>query len=209
HTTRRADVATGVVLGTAGGLAALFLYLEATGGTTTGSTQQILFGSIFALDTSVLPFVGALGALATALTLLCYRPLVLSSVDAEIARARGIPLRLVGIVYMVSLALAVALSSLSVGAVLSTALLVGPAACAIKVARSLSSAIALAVLIAVATTEVGILASYDSYYWVASHDAMPVSFFVVAAVLVAYAICSALAALSARVVTSGRRALGD
>ena len=44
---RSRDLATGIVLGAATGLAALFLYLDATTSNTTGATQQILFGSIF------------------------------------------------------------------------------------------------------------------------------------------------------------------
>src|ERR1700751_6496442 len=44
---RGRDLANGVVLGAALGLSALFLYLEASAGTTTGAPAQILFGSIF------------------------------------------------------------------------------------------------------------------------------------------------------------------
>ena len=44
---RGRDLATGIVLGAAIGLSALFLYLDTATGATTGATQQILFGSIF------------------------------------------------------------------------------------------------------------------------------------------------------------------
>ena len=44
---RGRDLATGVVLGAAIGLTALFLYLDTTASATTGATQQVLFGSIF------------------------------------------------------------------------------------------------------------------------------------------------------------------
>ena len=46
---RSRDMATGIVLGSATGLAALFLYLDTTTSATTGATQQILFGSIFTI----------------------------------------------------------------------------------------------------------------------------------------------------------------
>ena len=49
---RGRDVATGIVLGAATGLAALFLYLDTTSSATTGATQQILFGSIFTVEPS-------------------------------------------------------------------------------------------------------------------------------------------------------------
>ena len=58
---RGRDVATGVVLGAAFGLSALFLYLTTTSSATTGTTQLILFGSIFTVSASTLPEVGVLG----------------------------------------------------------------------------------------------------------------------------------------------------
>ena len=59
---RGRDVATGIVLGTALGLAALFLYLDTTKSATTGAAQQILFGSIFTVDPSTVPLVLVLSA---------------------------------------------------------------------------------------------------------------------------------------------------
>ena len=52
---RGRDLATGIVLGAAIGLAALFLYLDTTTSATTGATQQILFGSIFTVDARPCP----------------------------------------------------------------------------------------------------------------------------------------------------------
>ena len=57
---RGRDLATGIVLGAGFGLAALFLYLGTTDNTT-GATITILFGSIFALNSSILPLVIAFG----------------------------------------------------------------------------------------------------------------------------------------------------
>ena len=65
---RSRDVATGIVLGAATGLSALFLYLDATRSATTGATQQILFGSIFTIDPSIVPAIVILSA-ATLLVL--------------------------------------------------------------------------------------------------------------------------------------------
>ena len=65
---RGRDLATGIVLGAGFGLAALFLYIATTSQSTTGATVTILFGSIFALDTSTLPLVAAFGAVALAIT---------------------------------------------------------------------------------------------------------------------------------------------
>ncbi len=159
---RSRDVATGIVLGAATGLSALFLYLDATRSATTGATQQILFGSIFTIDTSIVPIIVILSA-ATLLVLgLIHRPLLLSSVSADLASSRGIRLRLVGMLFMLALAVAVGLSSIAIGSILSTALLIGPAATALRITRSLRWAVIAACLIGLATTWLGILLAYDS-----------------------------------------------
>ncbi|HVB05206.1 MAG TPA: metal ABC transporter permease [Acidimicrobiales bacterium] len=183
---RGRDLATGIVLGAATGFAALFLYLDTTTGATTGASQQILFGSIFVLQASATPFVLLFGGVALGLIACCYRPLLLTSVSDEIARARGVPVRVVGVLYMVALAISVGLSSLVVGTILSTALLVGPPAVALRLTKQVRWAMVLAVLIGVGATWLGILLAYDSYYWGSARNGWPVSFFIVAIVFVSY-----------------------
>lgn len=183
---RGRDLATGIVLGAGFGLAALFLYLGTTHGSTTGATVAILFGSIFALDTSTLPLVLGFGLLALGIVLVLYRPLLLSSVSPELAAARRLPVRLIGGLYLLAMALAVALSAVTIGAILSTALLVGPAATALQLTRRPGRAILAAGSIGLAATWLGILLAYDSYRWPPLHHGWPVSFFVVTLVLIAY-----------------------
>lgn len=183
---RGRDLATGIVLGAGFGLAALFLYLGTTFDNTTGATVTILFGSIFALDPSVLAPAIVFGLVALALILSVYRPLLLSSVSPELAAARGIPIRLIGGIYLIAMAVAVALSAVTIGAILSTALLVGPAATALQLTTSPARAIAMAGLIGVGATWLGLLLAYDSYYWPPLHHGWPVSFFVVTLILIAY-----------------------
>src|SRR5260370_30345375 len=60
---RGRDLATGIVLGSAIGLSALFLYLTTTSSATTGATQQVLFGSIFTITSGTIPAVAVLGAI--------------------------------------------------------------------------------------------------------------------------------------------------
>ena len=86
---RSRDLATGIVLGAATGLAALFLYLDTTKSATTGATQQILFGSIFTIDPSTVPVVAILSAATLALVAAIHRPLLLSSLSPELASTRG------------------------------------------------------------------------------------------------------------------------
>ena len=183
---RGRDLATGIVLGASIGLAALFLYLDTTTGATTGATQQILFGSIFTVDVATIPVVAGLSALAIAIIAVVYRPLLLISVSNDVAAARGIPLRFVGLSFMVALAVSVGLSSLTIGAILSTALLVGPAAIALRLTARLGVALLVACVIGVGVTWAGVLLAYDSYYWGTSRQGFPVSFFIVALVFLLY-----------------------
>ena len=94
------------------------------------------------------------------------RVLLLTSLSPDLAAARGVPVRAVGMAYLVALAVSVSLSAVIIGAVLSTALLIGPAATALRLAKGPVRAAAMAAaLIGVAATWLGILLAYDSYYW--------------------------------------------
>src|SRR5262249_33919321 len=108
---RGRDLATGIVLGAAIGMSGLFLYAHTSSGATTGATQQLLFGSIFTASRATIGVVVVLGALALGTVAAICRPLLLATVSPDIAAARGIPVRLVGIAYMLALAVSVGLSS--------------------------------------------------------------------------------------------------
>ena len=197
---RGRDLATGVVLGAAIGLTALFLYLGSTTGTAAGATQQILFGSIFVTAPGTIPAVAVLGTIALATIAAIGRPLLLSTVSPDLAVARGVPVRLVGLAYMLALAVAVGLSSLAIGAILATALLIGPPATALRLTRTMPAAMALACLIGLAATWLGVLLAYDSFYWGPARLSLPVSFFVVALVFAAYLASGLAAGRTARAV---------
>jgi zinc/manganese transport system permease protein len=199
---RGRDVATGIVLGAATGFAALFLYLDTTTQAITGATQQILFGSIFTIDPSTVPVVSVCGALALGLIAFIFRPLLLSSLSPEAAAARGVRVRLVASLFMVALAAAVALSALAIGAILSTALLIGPAASSLRLTRRFGWSIGVAALLGVVTTWLGIVLAYDSYYWGSSQTGLPVSFFIVALVVFVY-LASGIPALRGRSLRAG------
>jgi zinc/manganese transport system permease protein len=183
---RGRDLATGVVLGAATGLAALFLYLDTTSGATTGATQSILFGSIFQIDASTIPIVIAFSLVAVGLIVLLYRPLLLASTSTEIAAARGVHVRLIGLGFMAAMAIAVGLSALAIGAILSTALLIGPPATALRLTKRIGAAIAAAAVIGVVETWLGVLLAYDSFYWGSDHAGFPVSSFIVVLTFAGY-----------------------
>jgi zinc/manganese transport system permease protein len=184
------DLVTGIVTGAGLGLAALLLYLDVTSSSTTGATVTVMFGSMFAIPSSIIPLALAVGGGALLAIGVLYRPLLLCSLDPDLASVQGVPVRLIGLLYLIVVALAVALSAITVGAILSTALLIGPAAIALHLAKRPGLAILLAVTIGVAVTWGGILIAYDSYEWTGGHP-WPVSFCIVALIFVAYAAVAA------------------
>jgi len=183
---RGRDLATGIVRGAGLGLAALFLYWDTTSTSTTGVAITVLFGSMFTIGNSAVPLVAAFGIPALAIVTILYRPLLLSSVSSDLAAARGVRVRLTGLACLVAIALAVSLAAMTVGAILATALLVGPAAIALRVTSTPGRATLAAGLIAVAATWLGIVLAYDSFNWPPSHDGWPVSFFIVVLIFVGF-----------------------
>jgi zinc/manganese transport system permease protein len=200
---RGRDLATGIVLGASIGLAALFLYLTTSNTATTGATQQVLFGSVFVASPSTVPVVGVFSVVSLGLVAGIYRPLLLTSVNGDLAAAKGVPVRLVGVAYMGALALAVGLSSITIGAILSTALLIGPAASALRLTKRMSRSLVAAAGIGLATTWIGILLAYDSGAWASGHDSLPVSFWVVGLIFVSYLVVE----VGSRITAAGRQRL--
>jgi zinc/manganese transport system permease protein len=198
--TRRSerDLATGVVLGAALGLAALFLYWDTTDSSTTGATVTVLFGSVFTLASSMIPWVAVLAVVGLASVAFLYRPLLLTSVSPELAAARRVPVRLVTVGYLLALAVAVSLSAVTIGAILSTALLIGPAAIALRVTSRPGRAVLLAAVIGVVATWLGVLFAYDSYDWPPHEGGWPVSFVVVAVIFIGYLAAQSAARLGRR-----------
>jgi zinc/manganese transport system permease protein len=195
---RGRDLATGIVRGAGLGVAALLLYFDTTSTSTTGATITVLFGSMFTISASIIPAAAALSAAALVIIGVSYRPLLLSSVSPELAFARGARVRLAGLACLVAIALAVSLAALSIGTILSTALLVGPSAAALRLTRRLGAAMCWAAALALAATWLGILLSYDSFTWPPQHTGWPVSFFVVTLIFAAYLLAEAGARLAGR-----------
>lgn len=180
------DVATGIVFGLGLGLTALFLYLDTQRAGTSNAAISVLFGSLFAIDASVLPLVILLSAVACLIVVVFFRWFLIDSLSQDLASVRGVPVRLTGILFLVALALAVELSALTIGAVLSTALLIAPAAAALRLTQRVGLAILIAIGVGVGSTWLGILMSFESYGWSGGAHSWPVSFCIVLVAVAAY-----------------------
>lgn len=93
----------------------------------------LLTGQIVAVDDSQLLTLGIVSLIIVAVLAVIWRPLFFASVDPEVARARGVPVRALSIVFMLVLGLAVAMAVQLVGALLVLSLLITPTAAAAAV----------------------------------------------------------------------------
>ncbi|MGK9450602.1 metal ABC transporter permease [Acidithiobacillus caldus] len=182
---RERDLATGIVLGAGLGLTALFLYLAMTTTSASGSTVTVLFGSLFAVSPDLVPPVLLLTLGTLSAITLGFRPLLLIAADADLARAQGIPVAILEILYLLLLGLAAAISAMTIGAILATALLLGPAGAALQLATRPVWAFVWAAGLATLAVVLGIFLSWQSYYWF-SGASWPVSFFIVLLTLLEY-----------------------
>ncbi|MGH2494845.1 MAG: metal ABC transporter permease [Ktedonobacteraceae bacterium] len=164
---RSRDVAVGTVLAWILGLGALFLGLylaHPIANTNIAVGVGVLFGSIFGVDAQTALVISAVGA-ATSLALLAMaRPLLFASLDPEVARARGLPIRLLDALFLTLLAVTVAEAVPAVGALLVFALIVTPAASARRLVTRPYVALFLSAALALGITWAGLtMAFYLSY----------------------------------------------
>lgn len=152
---RERDVVTGVVLTAALGLGLLFLALASA-----VAAVPVLVGDVLAVSSGeVLITVIATVAILVAVASM-YRPLLLSSLDQDIAQARGLPVRLISLLLLAILAVTASVVTPIVGVLLAFAILVGPAATAALVSPRPGRAIVLSVVLSVLYMWVGLAVSY-------------------------------------------------
>lgn len=119
----------------------------------------LLTGQIVSVDENQLLWFAIIGALVVLVLAIFGRAMFFSAVDPEVARVRGVPLRLMSLLFMVILGLVVALSVQMVGALLVLSLLITPAAAAARVTASPVWMHILSVLFACTAAVGGILLS--------------------------------------------------
>jgi zinc/manganese transport system permease protein len=153
---RERDSAIGAVLAFGLGLGVLFISLYQ--GYATEATN-LLFGSIVGVSDAQLRNLAIVAAVVLAGLVVLYRPLLFSSVDPEIAAARGVPLRALSVAIFLLLALTTAEAIQVVGVLLVLTLVITPAAAAQRLTGRPALALLLSVAIALVSTEGGILLS--------------------------------------------------
>ena len=151
---RERDSAIGVVL--AGGLGLGILLLSQYQGFASAATS-ILFGDIFAISADQIWLLVVLALVVLVGLGLIYRPLLFASVDPELAEASGVATRLLGIAFLLLLAVTVTEAAQVVGTLLVLSLAIIPGAAAQRVATAPLAATAVSVGVALLATDGGLL----------------------------------------------------
>jgi zinc/manganese transport system permease protein len=156
--TRRSDreVATGTVLALATGFGLFFNSLA----TKSSSTMtNVLFGNLLAISAEQLVTFAVLLVLLAASIGFIYRPLLYTSVNVEVAQAKGLPVRLLSMVFMALLGLAITMAVQAVGTLLLFALVITPAATAIMLTPKPPRAMIISTAISVVSVWLGVAMS--------------------------------------------------
>ena len=125
----------------------------------TANKFGLLTGQITAVDDTAIGWLIGITSFVVVSLALIWRPLQFASLDTDVARARGVPTRALGVAFLLLLGLAVAASVQVVGALLALSLLVTPAAAALRVTSSPKLAPVLSVAFALTSSLGGILLS--------------------------------------------------
>jgi len=160
---RHSEESAGIGVIQAFALGAGFLFVSLFHGFLNG-IDALLFGSFTGITDGQVLALLAVGAGALAALALGGRPLLFASIDPDVAAARGVPVRLLALVYLVLLGLAVAEISQITGTLLVFALLVMPAATAQNLTARPGLGIALAIVVALAVTWAALAVAYYSPY---------------------------------------------
>jgi zinc/manganese transport system permease protein len=156
----------------------------------------LLTGQIVSVDNPQLLVLVIISLVVIAGLFFLWRPLSFSSVDADVARAKGLPVTGISIAFMILLGLATAVSIQIVGALLVLSLLVTPAAAAMRVTASPLLTPLLSVAFAVTSVVGGIL--------LALGGGLPISPYVTTISFLIYIVCRLIGNRRARTGSSGR-----
>lgn len=179
------DEAAGILLGAGLGITALLLHFCLTHHGANGAAQTVMFGAMFAISPGMAIWAWGLTLLCLLILAIMARPLLSASLAPELARISGLHVRALGLAFTLLLACGVTLAAMTVGAILATALLVGPASVALRLARGMFGAVLLSLAFGLAACWGGIALAYASYGWIPGRT-WPVSFFIVALLLLFY-----------------------
>jgi zinc/manganese transport system permease protein len=191
------DTVIGIVFAWILGIGALLLVVVATSsaGGEALTASNALFGGIYSLSVSGSELAAAIAVLVAVGVGAIFRPLLLSTLDPEVALVRGVPVRALGAGFLILLGVVTAESTQAVGALLLLGLLAAPAGAAHKLTTSPYRGVALSAAIAVMAMWGGLALSY-------AISALPPGTAIIGLAAAGHLGASALAAVRGRLLTS-------
>ncbi len=160
---RAGDVVIGTVFTWVLGLGVLFQSVFTTSSRSAGNgsaSVNVLFGSILGLSAGQATLAAIVGVAACVAVLAVGRPLLFASIDEAVATARGVPVRMLGVGFLVLVGVAAAEATQAVGALLLVGLVAAPAAAAQRLTDRPWRGVALATALAVGAVWGGLTVSY-------------------------------------------------
>jgi zinc/manganese transport system permease protein len=152
---RERDAVVGVIMGFGLGLGVLFITLNSR--YASEAFAILLSGAITTVSRDDLVLLGIVGAITLVGLGAMYRPLTFATVDPVVAEARGVPVRLISVLFLLLLAAAVAEAVQVVGVLLILTLLITPGATAERLTAHPGLATVASVGVALFATVGGIL----------------------------------------------------
>jgi zinc/manganese transport system permease protein len=143
------------------GLAAGYLFLSLNSAILSG-TETLLFGTFLGVTEGQVVTLLVIAVVALAVLAAGARPLLFSTVDRELARASGVPVAALDVLFLLLLALAVAATSQITGVLLVFAVLVAPPAAAQQLTSRPLAGLLLGILFALLVVWLGLAAAYFS-----------------------------------------------
>ena len=178
---RGRDVEIGMVLSFALGLGVLFLTIYSQFGSNATEGVGVLFGSILSVTRSDVLITLGSGIATLLLLAFLFRPLLFATIDPEVALARGVPVRLLSIVFLMLLGITTAETVLVVGVLLVLALLIAPAASAVNATHRPLASISLSVVLGLIIMWGGLILAF-----VGTGRQLPVGFYITALAALSY-----------------------
>jgi len=166
----------------------------------TSNKFGLLTGQIVAVDDPKLNSLAVISLIVVVGLFIVWRPLTFASVDADVAAARGVPVRALSLVFMLLLGLAVAVSVQVVGALLVLSVLVTPAAAALRISSSPVVVPVLSTVFALVSLVGGILLALGS--------SVPISPYVTTISFLIYLVCRLSSARRSRRSRSRQQLVG-
>jgi zinc/manganese transport system permease protein len=166
---RQRDIAIGIIMTLALGLGSMFISLYHA---YAEQAYSVLFGQVLGISQTDVLITAVFSVAVVGVILILFRPLLFCSIDPDIAEARGVPVHMLSMLFLVLVAITVSVSVQFVGILLIFTLLVGPVATAMRIFRRPLWVIVCAILLGLSSMWASVL--------LATNGDWPVSFYITA-----------------------------